>query len=76
MVNWKLGLFRSWIVATGYWVVSLLLYGLFSGELFEHYGDLDENALAGMIFSMVAGPILLLLLGLSVVWATRGFVKE
>ncbi len=76
MVNWKLGLFRSWIVATGCWVFSLSLYGLTSGALFKRYGDLDGGALAGMLFLMVAGPILLLLVGLSVVWARRGFVKE
>ncbi len=74
MVNWKLGLRRSWIVATGCWVVGLPLYVYRPGQpprrLLEDYGD-DV-----VLFWMVAGPILLLLVGRLVVWATRGFPQR
>ena len=74
MVNWKLGLRRSWIVATGCWVVGLPLYAFRPGQprrqLFVVYED-DV-----VLFWMVAGPILLLLVGRLVVWATRGFPQR
>ncbi len=74
MVNWKLGLRLSWIVATGCWVVGLPLYVYRPGQpprrLLEDYGD-DV-----VLFWMVAGPILLLLVGRLVVWATRGFPQR
>ncbi len=73
MVNWKLGLRRSWIVATGCWVVGLPLYAFRPGQPRRQWFDAGEDV---VFLWMVAGPILLLLVLLSVVWATRGFVKE
>ncbi len=68
------GLRRSWIVATGCWVVGFPLYvyrpGQPPGRLLEDYGD-DV-----VLFWMVAGPILLLLVGRLVVWANRGFPQR
>ncbi len=70
MVNWKQGLRRSWIVASGCWVVGLPLYVYRPGQpprrLLEDYGDYV------VLFWMVAGPILLLLVGRLVVWAEPG----
>ncbi len=71
MVNWKLGLRRSWIVATGCWVVGLPFYLVSSQILGKRFHGEPE-----FIFFMVSPPILLLLVLLSVVWATRGFVTE
>ena len=84
MVNWKQGLFRSWIVATGYWVITIVLVAFYQEvSLFHHDGSLDVEDLIGIFAAMAAGPILLvlsaillLLVGRSVVWARRGFVKE
>ena len=74
MVNWKRRLRRSWIMASGCWVVGLPLYVYRPGQpprrLLEDYGD-DV-----VLFWMVAGPILLLLVGRLVVWATRGFPQR
>ncbi len=74
MVNWKRGLRRSWIVATGCWVVGFPLYVYRPGQpprrLLEDYGDYV------VLFWMVAGPILLLLVGRLVVWANRGFPQR
>ena len=77
MVNWKKGLRRSWIVATCCWVVGFPLYVYRPGQplrrLLEDYGDAGD---AFVLFWMVAGPILLLLVGRLVVWATRGFPQR
>ncbi len=87
MVNWKQGLFRSWILASGCWVIVLLVMVLFEGSLFTYGGDLKLRALGNFLILLVAVPLLtppvlallavvLLLLWRSVVWARRGFVEE
>ncbi len=74
MVNWKLGLRRSWIVASGCWVVGLPLYVYRPGQpprrLLGDYGD------EVVLFGMVAGPILLLLVARLVVWAKNPPANE
>ncbi len=71
-------------MASGYWFIFITFLAFYEEvSLFHHDGSLDVDGLINLLAAMAAGPILLvlsaillLLVGRSVVWARRGFVKE
>lgn len=72
-INWRRGLFRSWILLSAAWlmgwIIYLIMYGLRGG--FKTTGD--WFVIPVLLFGP---PIALLVFGLAARWAVRGFKAD
>lgn len=79
--NWKRGLFRLWLLASflwaGYWLYNLQLSCAFWFapwcESPAHVDWPNGSMALGLALLLLSGPVLMLLLGLGVIWALKGF---
>jgi len=72
-VNWRRGFFRVWLLASGAWIMSwvlwLMIYGISRG-----FRDIHEVfAIPVLLFGP---PVALMLFGLVAGWAFRGFMPD
>jgi hypothetical protein len=72
-VNWRRGFFRVWLLASGAWIMSwvlwLMIYGISRG-----FRDMHEVfAIPVLLFGP---PVALMLFGLVAGWAFRGFMPD
>ena len=72
-VNWRRGFFRVWLLASGAWIMSwviwLMIYGISRG-----FRDIHEVfAIPVLLFGP---PVALMLFGLVAGWAFRGFTPD
>jgi len=80
-VNWRRGLRRLWLLASflwaGYWLYHLQLTCAFWFapwcESPAHVDWPNGSMAFGLALILLSGPLLLLLLGLGVIWAVKGF---
>lgn len=83
-VNWKRGLVRLWLLASvvwaGYWLYHLQLSCAFWFapwcESPAHVDWPNGSMALGLAILLLSGPVLLLLLGLGIIWAVRGFLAR
>jgi hypothetical protein len=83
-INWRRGLVRLWLLASflwaGYWLYRLQLTCAFWFapwcEQPMHVDWPNGNMALGLALILLSGPVLLLLLGLGVIWAIRGFLAR
>jgi hypothetical protein len=72
-INWRRGLFRSWVLASVGWIMSWLIYFAmdgFQGGISSH-GDM-----AAIPVVLFAPPVALWLFGMAAAWAVRGFEQD
>jgi hypothetical protein len=69
-VNWKRGFFRTWLLLSGAWIMSwmlwLMIYGISKG-----FRDIHEVFTVPVL--LFGPPVALLVFGLLAGWAFRGF---
>jgi hypothetical protein len=70
-INWRRGLFRSWILVTAAWIMSWTIY-LIIGAL--RYGLRAGDAFAVPVL-LFGPPLALLIFVLGIGWAFRGFER-
>ena len=83
-VNWKRGLLRLWLLAAllwaGYWLYDLQLSCAFWFAPWcpspAHVDWPNGSMVLGLAILLLSGPVLLLLLGLGVIWAIKGFLSR
>jgi hypothetical protein len=68
-INWRRGLFRVWILISGAWVMSWVIY-LIMYALEDGFKTTDFLVVPVLLFGP---PIALLIFGLAAGWAFRGF---
>jgi hypothetical protein len=72
-VNWRRGFFRVWLLASGAWVMSwvlwLMIYGISRG-----FRDIHEIFAIPVL--LIGPPVALMLFGLVAGWAFRGFMPD
>ena len=72
-VNWKRGFFRVWLLASGAWIMSwvlwLMIYGISRG-----FRDMREVLTVPVL--LFGPPVALMLFGLVAGWAFRGFKPD
>jgi hypothetical protein len=80
-INWRRGLIRLWVLASflwaGYWVYKLQLSCAFWFapwcESPLHVDWPNQSMALGLALILLSGPVLALLLGLTIIWAIKGF---
>ena len=83
-VNWKRGLVRLWLLASfvwaGYWLYNLQLSCAFWFapwcESPAHVDWPNGSMALGLALVLLSGPVLMLLLGLGIIWAIKGFLSR
>jgi len=72
-VNWRRGFFRVWLLASGAWIMSwvlwLMIYGISRG-----FRDMHEVLAVPVL--LFGPPVALMLFGLVAGWAFRGFKPD
>ena len=72
-VNWRRGFFRVWLLASGAWIMSwvlwLMIYGISKG-----FRDMHEIFAVPVL--LFGPPVALMLFGLVAGWAFRGFKPD
>jgi len=72
-VNWKRGFFRMWLLLSGAWIMSwvlwLMIYGISRG-----FRDIHEAFAVPVL--LFGPPVALLVFGLLAGWAFRGFKAD
>jgi hypothetical protein len=72
-VNWKRGFFRTWLLLSGAWIMSwvlwLMIYGISKG-----FRDIHEVFTVPVL--LLGPPVALLVFGLLAGWAVRGFKAD
>ena len=72
-VNWRRGFFRVWLLASGAWIMSwvlwLMIYGISRG-----FRDMHEVFAVPVL--LFGPPVALMLFGLVAGWAFRGFKPD
>ncbi len=83
-VNWRRGLVRLWLLASfvwaGYWLYNLQLSCAFWFapwcESPAHVDWPNGSMALGLALVLLSGPVLMLLLGLGIIWAVKGFLSR
>ena len=72
-LNWRRGLFRSWVLVSAGWIMSWVIYFVMDG----FQGGLSSRGdMAAIPIVLFAPPIALWLFGMAAAWAVRGFDPE
>lgn len=83
-LDWRRGLVRLWVLASlawaGYWLYDLQLNCAFwFAPWCEAPARIDwpnDSMALGLALILLSGPIGMLLVGLIVIWAIRGFIER
>ena len=72
-LNWKRGLFRSWVFLSSGWIMGWVIYFIMDG--FQG-GISSRGDMAAVPIVLFAPPVALWIFGLAAAWAVRGFESD
>jgi hypothetical protein len=70
-LNWRRGLFRLWLLASGGWIMGWAIYLIMEGL----QGGMTNGHLLSIPILLFGPPVALFLFGLATIWAMRGFTE-
>lgn len=72
-INWRRGLFRIWLLVSGAWMMSWIIYLIMFG-IQGGFKTVSDYLVLPVL--LCGPPVALLIFGLATRWAFRGFVTD